>query len=76
MRKLGGNDIVIEGEELSTNKNKLIRGKITLSNEDDNLIKEVEEPVTTGPGPRIFLQDDDVEFDDMDDEDPDDDLDI
>lgn len=47
--------------------------KIQLKMEDDDEPKKTE---TSASRPRIYLQDDDPEFDDMDEEDPDDDLDI
>ena len=48
-------------------------GRITLRH-DDNHVAVAEVPNV--PTPRIYLQDNDPEFDDMDEEDPDDDLDI
>ena len=42
--------------------------------EDDEDPKKAETPAANRP--RIYLQDDDPEFDDMDEEDPDDNLDI
>lgn len=49
--------------------------KITLKLEDDNAPPAKSNPVNKN-APRIFLQDDDPEFEDYDEEDPDDDLDI
>ena len=46
-------------------------GRITLRHDDNKVAA-----APNVPTPRIFLQDDDPEFDDMDEEDPDDDLDI
>lgn len=48
-------------------------GKVTLRHEDD---KVTSASSSTTPKPHIYLQDDDPEFADMDEEDPDDDLDI
>jgi hypothetical protein len=58
--------------------------KITLKLEDDNEKKGPKQGVQSQPqqpqasknAPRIFLQDDDPEFEDFDEEDPDDDLEI
>ena len=51
--------------------------KIELKLEDDNNeVPKVSQQSQTNNRPRIFLQDDDPEFDDLDEEDPDDDLDI
>lgn len=47
-------------------------GRITLRHDDNH----VAAAAPNVPTPRIYLQDDDPEFDDMDEEDPDDDLDI
>jgi len=64
------------------------KGKVVLSHESDDTKRNGihRKPViavsrktivpTPAPAPRIFLQDDDPEFDDLDEEDPDDDLDI
>jgi hypothetical protein len=49
------------------------QGKVTLRHEDDKVSTE---SFSTTPKPHIYLQDDDPEFADMDEEDPDDDLDI
>jgi hypothetical protein len=48
------------------------RNKVKLQMEEE----KVEEPAPAENRPRIFLQDDDPEFDDLDEEDPDDDLEI
>ena len=48
------------------------QGRVILRHEDDNVTSES----STTLKPHIYLQDDDPEFDDMDEEDPDDDLDI
>jgi len=55
--------------------------KITLKLEEDNIAKvaapsEQKPAHAAATAPRIFLQDDDPEFEDYDEEDPDDDLDI
>ena len=51
--------------------------KIELKLEDDNNeVPKASQQSQTNNRPRIFLQDDDPEFDDLDEEDPDDDLDI
>ncbi|KAL3943853.1 MAG: hypothetical protein SGBAC_002055 [Bacillariaceae sp.] len=51
--------------------------KIQLKMEEDDESKKAEMNTPNTPNrPRIYLQDDDPEFDDMDEEDPDDDLDI
>lgn len=49
------------------------RGKITLQHDDNDVAAAAPH---VPPKPLIYLQDDDPEFDDMDEEDPDDDLDI
>ena len=57
-----------------SSKAKSARSKIKLQMESDD-----QRPVAAAPAsglPRIFLQDDDPEFNDLDEEDPDDDLDI
>lgn len=51
------------------------RPKIQLQLEEEHEQEKLEAPASSNR-PRIFLQDDDPEFDDMDEEDPDDDLDI
>jgi hypothetical protein len=54
------------------------RGKIDLEMDEGAAVPPpAATPAAAAPaGPRIFLQDDDVEFDDLDESDPDDDLDI
>jgi hypothetical protein len=51
-------------------------GKVTLQHEDDDQETTKKSATKAAPKPQIYLQDDDPEFDDMDEEDPDDDLDI
>eukprot|EP00934_Nitzschia_sp_Nitz4_P002056 Nitzschia sp. Nitz4//scaffold96_size78090//32888//34003//NITZ4_005492-RA/size78090-processed-gene-0.53-mRNA-1//-1//CDS//3329560567//2056//frame0 len=52
------------------------RGKVVLQHEEENAPTRNTLPSPPAERPRIFLQDDDPEFDDLDEEDPDDDLDI
>jgi len=49
-------------------------GKVTLRHEEDG--EKPKQSAAAAPKPQIYLQDDDPEFDDMDEEDPDDDLDL
>lgn len=59
----------------NTNNNK--KNKITLKMEDDEEgRKEESSTQEKKSGPRIYMDDDDPEFDDLDEEDPDDDLDL
>ncbi len=64
----------LSSDPKSTTKPKPGRSKIKLRLESDDEQPSVDASDSTRP--RIFLQDDDPEFDDMDEEDPDDDLDI
>lgn len=57
----------------NTNKKK---NNITLKMEDDEEGKKEESTQERKSGPRIYMDDDDPEFDDLDEEDPDDDLDL
>lgn len=50
--------------------------KLELENDDDGPKKSVSAASSSSTRPRIYLQDDDPEFDDMDEEDPDDDLEL
>ncbi|GKZ00214.1 hypothetical protein MPSEU_000974400 [Mayamaea pseudoterrestris] len=64
----------------SKQKSKAARPKIELCLEEDvaanNEKRSVPDAETSTPQPRIYMDDDDPEFDDYDEEDPDDDLDI
>jgi len=51
-------------------------GKITLKIEEEDDSKKSRNPKTAVSQPQIYLEDDDPEFEDLDEEDPDDDLDI
>jgi len=61
----------------SHNHQKQRSGKIQLTvSEEGRQQEETTPPVTAPPAPRIYMQEDDPEFEDYDEEDPDDDLDI
>ena len=61
----------------ASSKRKSGRSKVQLRLESDDEVNQVQnQPANNTNRPRIFLQDDDAEFADMDEEDPDDDLDI
>jgi len=67
-------ETVVEKEEPAVVSSKRRPGKVTLRHEEEGDVTATPEP--PAPKPNIYLQDDDPEFDDMDEEDPDDDLDI
>ncbi len=89
-RKLDVEDMIDATEKLEIDgtkgENKLAKSsscnkdksRPLLKHEDeDSMVKKVSvQPESKKPAPRIFMDDDDPEFDDLDEEDPDDDLDI
>lgn len=62
---------------LLPHQKRMQKNKINIQMEEDDVKdKTLHSEKSTFQGPRIYLEDDDPEFDDMDEEDPDDDLDL